>query len=145
MRSYVSLSARFSAGLLFLACAACSRATTPAPASATAPANAAPAAANAVLGSWSRTPEGCKRPEFQLGAADVAIQTDGDGTPVTFKFRKVAWSTDAPDLATVELNEPHPYGKAPSKTALTFKVVDADDVALVQRTHSVPLHRCPAH
>ena len=145
MRSYVSLSARCSAGLVFLAFAACSQATTPAPASAAAPAVAAPAATSAVLGNWSRTPEGCKRPEFVLHAADVALQTDGDGTPVTFNFRKVAWSTDAQGQATVELNEPHPYGKAPSKTALTFKVVGADDLELVQRTHPVPLHRCPAH
>lgn len=132
MRLTVSLSVRCLAGWVIAAFAAGAQAATPVPGA-------------DVFGNWSRTPEGCKRPEFQLRAGDVALQADGDGTPVAFEFRHVAWSTDAPGQATVELGEPHPYGKAPSKTALTFKVVGADDIALVQRTHPVPLHRCPAH
>ncbi len=96
----------------------------------------------AAFGDWSRTTEQCKHPEFQLHASDVTLQTGADGTPVTFKFPKVAWSEDTPGQVTAELNQPHPYGKAPGKTALTFKVIDADDIELVQRTHPVPLHRC---
>ena len=130
MRSVFSCPARLVAGLVFLAFAA--------------PSQAAPAAAD-VFGNWSRTPAGCKRPEFQLRATDVALQTDGDGSSQAFSFRKVAWATDAQGLVTVDLGEPHPYGKAPSKTALAFRVVGADDIELVQRTHPVPLHRCPAH
>ena len=141
-----SVAARLATGLLCVAFVACSKASSPAPAPAAAPVDAVAAPAGAaVFGDWSRTPEGCKRPEFQLRATDVTIQTDGDGTPVTFSYRKVAWATDAQGRPTVELNEAHPYGKAPSKTALSFKVVGADDIELVQRTHPAALHRCLAH
>ena len=141
----VSLSARLATGLLCLAFVACSQATPPAPTPAIAPVDATAQPAGApVFGNGSRTPDGCKRPEFKLGAADVTLQTDGDGTLVAFDYRKVAWSTDAQGQPTVELNKAHPYGKAPSKTALSSKVVGADDIELVQRTHPATLHRCPA-
>ncbi len=96
----------------------------------------------AVLGDWSRTPEACKHPEFQLHATDIALQISADGSPATFDFPHVTWTEDAQAQVTVELNRPHPYGKAISKTALTFKVIGPDDIELVQRTHPVPLHRC---
>jgi len=146
MLSKISVSSRLAASLLCLAFAACSRAT-PAPANASAPASAAapatPAAA-AALGDWSRDAQGCARPEFQLRPTEVVIQSDGDGTPVTFSYAKVAWSGDAQGQVTAELGKTHPYGKAPSKTALTFKPVGADEIDLVQRNKLVPLHRCPA-
>lgn len=140
----VSMSARLATGLLSLAFVACSKANPPTAPAATPVDAAAPSAGAAVFGNWSRTPEGCKRPEFKLGASDVTIQTDGDGTLVAFDYRKVAWAADAQGQPTVELNKAHPYGKAPSKTALSFKVMGVDDIELVQRTHPAALHRCPA-
>jgi hypothetical protein len=134
-----SVPSRLAASLACLAFAACSRAT---PAASGPAVEAAPGAA--AIGSWSRDAQGCARPEFQLRSSEVVIQTDGDGTPVTFTYANVAWSSDAQGQVTVDLNKPHPYGKAASKTALTFKPVGTDEIDLVQRNKLVPLHRCPA-
>lgn len=125
---------------------ASSGATTSAPTASPAPASA-PEVANApvgasVWGRWARSVGDCKHPELVLEAASARIETDADGKPVGFGYERVRYSVDAAGLVTVELGQPHPYGKTPSKTALTFALLAADEIGLSQAKRFVPFHRC---
>lgn len=136
-------------GLLWmLPLSACGGATPPTPATPVAP-TAAPApavvpmpGAESVLGHWARSANGCKQPELVFEATAARIQTDADGKAVRFVYERVRYTRDEPGQTTVELGKPHPYGKTPSKTALSFKRVSSDEIGLSQARRYVPFHRC---
>jgi hypothetical protein len=85
----------------------------------------------------------CECPELLLQQKWATIRTDADGKEITFSYRRPVYSMDGPDRVSVELGKAQPYGKTASKTALTFRLVSADEIALVQARRSVAFYRCP--
>lgn len=132
-------------GLLWmLPLSACGGATPPAPALLPVPVQVPVAVpeAESVLGHWARSANECKHPELVFEATAARIQTDADGKAIRFVYEQVRYTRDEPGQTTVELGKPHPYGKTPSKTALSFKRVSSDEIGLAQARRYVPFHRC---
>jgi hypothetical protein len=141
---------RIASGLVLLVqVCACNGADRSPPIAAAAVGSAAPVSSGveptrslAVLGSWARQASECQRPELVFKATSAAIQTDADGQSVAFVYEGASYSDDGSSLVTVELGKPHPYGKTSSKTALTFRLDTADQIALAQAKRFVPFQRC---
>jgi hypothetical protein len=150
MRSGNSNWTRIASGLVLLVqVCACNGADRPQAMAAVAAGSAPPVSSQveptrslAVLGSWARQASECQRPELVFKATSATIQTDADGQSVAFVYEAASYSGDGSNLVTVELGKPHPYGKTSSKTALTFRLDTADQIALAQAKRFVPFQRC---